>query len=109
MFCAVSISLTLFSAMNEASFEGALLDSLDSFQQMRISKGKSLPNSTKSIRVALWVLQAKIFSYFGCVSKCVYMVDKEYSYWCVRVLQRGTNAQREWWLRVKLQMLVTVR
>ena len=27
LFCAVSMSLTLFSAMNEASFEGALLDS----------------------------------------------------------------------------------
>ena len=35
--------LTPFSAMNEASFEGALLDSLNSFQPMWISNGKGLP------------------------------------------------------------------
>ena len=43
LVCAESRSLTLFSAMNEASFEGALLGSLDVFRQMWILHGKSLP------------------------------------------------------------------
>ena len=40
---AASQLFTLFSAMNEASFEGALLDSLNIFRKMWISNGKSLP------------------------------------------------------------------
>ena len=70
------MSLTLFSPRNEASFEERFLDSLNFFQQTRISKGKSLLNSTNSIRVAQWMLQTKIFSCIGCVSECVYMVDE---------------------------------
>ena len=95
--------LTLFSAVNEASFEGALLYSLNIFQQMRISSGKSLQTRTNSLRVAQWMLQAKIFSYLGCVGKCVHMTDEITP--CLRVLHRGTKAQRGWWLRVKGQML----
>ena len=39
---------------------------------------------------------------------------RDHSNWCLRVLHRGTIAQRGWWLRVKRQMLesdsvVTVR
>ena len=54
----------------ERRFEGAHLGSLNIFQQIRISKRKSLVNSTNSTRVAQWVLQAQTSSHVGCVGKC---------------------------------------
>ena len=57
--------LNLFSATKEASIEGALLDTLNIFQQMWISnvdrkvEGFVETYSTNFIRVAQWVLQAE--------------------------------------------------
>ena len=98
----MSILLTLLSALNEASFERALMDSLNIFQQMWIS--------CRTARISsAWPS--------GCskrrVSPALHASASAFTWqtrsWCLRMLHRGTNGQRGWWLRVEGQILESER
>ena len=83
--------------------EGALLDSLNIFQQMWISKESSEQHDFYP-RGPVDALSEDFLPHW--MRRQVRLHGRrDHSYWCLRVLHRGTNAQRGWWLRVKGQML----